>query len=65
MTHAGYLGFIQNMNDKKERLTTGENFKDLHAVTNIEYRNLKRLNMFGRQFAEKYPGRELNFNLSN
>ena len=65
MTRAGWLGYVQNMNDKKERLTTGENFKDLHAVTNVQYRNIKRLNAFGRLFGIKYPGKELNFNLSN
>ena len=65
MTRAGWLGFVQNMNDKKERLTTGENFKDLHAVSNVQYRNLKALNKFGRLLGRKYPGKELNFNLSN
>lgn len=64
-TRAGLLGYIQNMNDKKERLTTGENFKDLHGATNIQINNLKQLNNFGREFSLEYPGKELNFNLSN
>lgn len=53
------------MNEKKERLTTGENFKDLHGVTNIQYRHLKNLNKFAQKFAEAYPEIKLNFNLSN
>lgn len=53
------------MNDKRERLTTGENFKDTHSITNVQYRNLKALNKFGRLFNKKYPGHELNFNVSN
>ena len=59
------MGYVQNMNDKKERLTTGENFKDLHAITNVQYRNLTELNAFARRFKRKYPEKELNFNLSN
>lgn len=65
MTKAGWLGYMQNMNDKKERLTTGENFKDLHAVSNIQYRNLKQLNQFARKFGKVYPNIQLNFNVSN
>lgn len=65
LNRSSNLGYMQNANDKKERLTTGENFKDLHGVSNIQYRNLKQLNAFGRLFAEFYPDKKLNFNLSN
>lgn len=59
------LGYVENMNDKKERLTTGENFKDLKAISNIQYRHLKNLNTFAKNFNDEYPDKDLNFNLSN
>lgn len=59
------LGYTQNMNDKKERLTTGENFKDLHGITNVQGLLLNWLNKFGRHFQEEYPDKELEFQLSN
>lgn len=65
MTKAGWLGYIQNMNDKKERLTTGENFKDLHGATNVQINNLKELNRFAKDFEKEYPNKKLNFNVSN
>lgn len=53
------------MNEKKERLTTGENFQNMHGITNIQQVILSRLQIFARAFEKKYPGTSLNFNVSN
>lgn len=64
-TEGSKLGYTQNMNDKKERLTTGENYKDLHGISNVQFLMLTWLKSFGRRFKNKYPNIDLDFGLSN
>lgn len=43
------LGFTINSNDKKERLTVAENYKDLRQITNLQDWQLKNLKIFEKK----------------
>lgn len=58
------MGYMGDMNEKKERLTTGENFQNMHGITNIQQVFLTRLNQFARAFNLNY-NKQLNFDISN
>lgn len=47
------MGFTLNSNDKKERLTVAENYKDLRQITNLQDAQLKKLKIFERKLKEK------------
>ncbi|OAL09724.1 hypothetical protein A6V39_05490 [Candidatus Mycoplasma haematobovis] len=47
------LGVTINSNDKKERLTVAENYKDLRQVTNLQDYQLKSLKIFEKRLKDK------------
>lgn len=47
------LGFTTNSNDKKERLTVAENYKDLRQITNLQDYQLKNLKIFEKKLKER------------
>lgn len=47
------MGFTVNSNDKKERLTVAEDYKDMRQITNIQDWQLKNLKIFERKLKEK------------
>jgi hypothetical protein len=56
------LGLVSNLNHKGERLTTGENYKDIHAIKNRQAMVLDQLDLFTMVLSEKY-GCELEFDI--
>lgn len=46
------MGFTVNSNDKKERLTVAEDYKDMRQVTNIQDWQIKNLKIFERKLKE-------------
>lgn len=48
-----FLGVTMNSNDKKERLTAGENYKDLRRITNLQDWQLKSLKTFEARLKRK------------
>lgn len=62
---AKLLGFIMDGDHKKEKITTGENFKDLNSVSAIQQTHLIKLNGFAESFKKAYPRIHLNFNVFN
>lgn len=56
-------GRVANTNPKGERITSGENYKDITAIANRQKINLENLNDFSNQIAEKF-GIELEFAVS-
>lgn len=52
------------MNDKKERVSSGENYMDYKAISNYQQKMLNQLNRFGREFKRHYPQFELMFDVT-
>lgn len=59
-----FLGYTSEGTEKKERLTTGENYKDLKHSSNLQRVVLCSLACFSDKFAEVNPGIKLTFEIN-
>jgi hypothetical protein len=48
------LGRVANLNHKGERLTAGENYKDIYAIKNRQAAVLDQLNIFSAKLIAMY-----------